>query len=166
MLMTIWVKTLAGKTLELSVYPTDSVEELKRVVLYKETIRPDQLACLIFEGKHLQDGRDLASYNILPNSIVHLVLSLRNEPNPNRGNGVTQKIIIKPLTGKAVGFSVYPTDSVEILKRMIQDKEGIPPDHQRLIYKGKQLEDDHKVEDYGIRNGSILDLVLRLRGNP
>ena len=73
-------------------------------------------------------------------------------------------VFVKTLTGKTITLDVRHSWYIRRIKEMVQGKEGIPPEQQRLIFSGQQLQDGRTLSEYNIQNASTLHLVLRLRG--
>ncbi|ORZ17200.1 ubiquitin-related domain-containing protein [Absidia repens] len=73
-------------------------------------------------------------------------------------------IKVKTLTGKEIEVDIEPNDAISRIKERVEEKSGIPPPQQRLIYGGKQMADEMSASSYGVDGGSVLHLVLALRG--
>ena len=151
--MQIFVRTINGKTISLEIEPSDKIEIIKDKIIAQEGIPPD-LHKIIFAGKQLENEKTLAYYNIQKESTLHSIYILKGG----------MQIFVKSLTGRTFSLDLQPSDTIEYVKDLIQESEGVPPEQQRLIFGGTQLEDNKTLAYYNIQKDCTLHLVLILRG--
>ena len=157
-MMYVVVTTLAERY-SMMVSLSDTVVSVKSKLLRLSCVsssRSDELSSamdLRFAGEQLQDHRCFAEYSIVPSDTINMTLV---------ESGMT--IVVVTLTGRAFTIHAQPSDSVSMMKFTFWTHSGIPADQQRMIFSGKQLEDDRLLSEHGLQEGSTVHLVLRLRG--
>jgi len=163
--MHIMVKTLTGKTTDLYLKNPRLVSEIMDAIQQKEGIPPDQQR-LIFAGTQLEPESTISSYNITNGTTLHLVLRLSGHSSTTDIASTDRyPIYIKTLTGKTITIWGDRSCTIASVKTAIQEKDGVPPSQQRLIFAGRQLEDARTLSYYNINRESTVHLVLRLQGD-
>jgi ubiquitin len=140
----VTIKTPMGKTLKLDVNPSDTIENVKKVIQEKTGMRPDQQRVL-FGGKELENDRTVKDCGIKKGSTLSV------EP-------YTIPITVKTSTGKTLELDIWPSETVAAVKKVIQQETGLSPAEQRLTVGGKELVDSKTLEESGIKAGSTLDV--------
>ena len=147
--MQISVRTPRGRTIELEVLPEDTIDTIKAKIQEKEGI-PPKLQRLKLSKIRLENGRDLATYNIQDGSTLDLSKSMQ--------------IFVKTPKGKTITLDVMPEDTVESVKAEIQAIEGTKPHLQHLFFSRQKLEENGKsLSNYNIQDGTTLDLRKGIR---
>lgn len=149
--MKINIKSITGKLVTLEVDPSHSVEEVKQMIQEIEEI-PVSQQNLYFSGELLDNYLTMSNYIAQP--AQNFELRLKTE----------MLIFVKTLTGKIINMELEPLNTLEDMKLKLQNNHGIPRDQQRLIFAGRQMDDDFRtLSDYNIQNESTIHLVLQLR---
>jgi len=148
--------------------PSDTIAQVKRAIEAVQGIS-SETQLLVHQSLCLKDEQTLNAYQIESGSTVLLVL--RPQPayvkerlnNAKSNDGI--QIFVKQLTGKTIALYLPSTSTIEQVKEKVQEKDGLlPPDQQRLIFAGKQLEEERTLADYNIGKEATVMLIRRLRG--
>ncbi len=136
-----------------------TISQIKDMIQDKFGYEPSSYK-LHHNSKILDDCMKVEDYSIENDSTISIIVPLIG----GGSEGTSKQIFIKTLQGKTMTLEVSDADTIQSVKNKIFEKEGIPVDQQRLVFNGKQLEDNMTIADYNIQADSNIHLVLRLRG--
>ena len=140
------------KTMELTLDPLDTIGNLYKIIEKKTGINTSNFDYILYGESYIYEYNSMIiNYNLSKNNNILNFIRIGNF------------ILIKTLTGKTIFMEIHPNSTIEEVKERIRDSVRIPTDQQRLIFAGKQLEDNRTLADYNIPKGSTLHVVLRLR---
>ncbi|KAK2902128.1 ubiquitin-like protein ISG15 [Channa argus] len=154
--MDITIKMLNGTVHTLTVYPEDTVGELKNLI-YSQLGEPPHKQKLVFvNGQRIDlsdDSRTVGSYGLQSGSTVSLLVT---QP-------ANFQVFLKNDKGRTNAYETTPEETVQSFKARVEQREKVPVSQQRLVYQGREMRDG-KLSDYQVEAYSTIDLCLRLRG--
>ncbi|CAD8128537.1 unnamed protein product [Paramecium sonneborni] len=151
--MQIFLTTLTGRTITLTCDSQDNIESVKIKIQDTEGIPYNQQR-ILFGQCELKDNQTLSQYGITNNSFLNLLLRLK-------GGG---QLFVKTMSGRTITITAEYEITIKDFKYLVYEKTGIPPQQQRLIFAGKVLEDQLRLNDYNIQKESTVHMAERLKG--
>eukprot|EP00826_Nyctotherus_ovalis_P008082 TRINITY_DN12088_c0_g3_i3.p1 TRINITY_DN12088_c0_g3~~TRINITY_DN12088_c0_g3_i3.p1 ORF type:complete len:229 (-),score=36.97 TRINITY_DN12088_c0_g3_i3:139-825(-) len=144
----VYIKTITGKCFSIEIDDYKLVKDIK-LAIEQEIGLPPEMQILIHAGKKLDDSRSVIDYNFPADTTFNLLI--------REMSGML--IFIKTCLCKTISLDVELSYTVEYVKSMLQDKEGIPIKNARLIYDGIELEDEKTLGDYSIEHESTVYFI-------
>ncbi len=162
--MQIFVKLLTGKTITVPVESAVTIRQVKEKVQAQEKI-PIGEQRLIYSGNNLEDGKTIGDYDIPKEATLYLIANASSASSTVVKPGVaTMQVTVKTSATETVLFSVNKTTKVSELKKMIADKTGMAAATQNLFRGQKALTDDHTLEQEEVGDGTLVTVVVQVRG--